>query len=106
MSSRRTYVFSLALLVGAALLAKPGLAQQYKTDPVQMENRLQLATTAKQVAKNPGTYASKQAEVQQYFTGYFFPLMTQADPDALGRLGKRRDEFFRQFMWKTQDASL
>lgn len=97
---------AVAAVVTACLVPHYVLAQNYKSDPFDDRVRLKLRTKVTKIVKNPSEYATSKETVEQLFTQYYFPIMTQAAPDDLARLGKLRYEFFKNYVWPSRSEAL
>src|SRR4051812_19830127 len=69
-------------------------AQEYQADPIDKEAGRNKAFAQKCV-KDPATYASDPEKFKKYFENYYFPAMTQTEPEKLGELGKLREDLFK-----------
>jgi hypothetical protein len=76
-------------------------AQEYLTLPIDDHAKTSRSGA---LAYLKGTAASKD-KFEEYFTKYYFPSMTRTEPEALGNLGKIREDFFKQFMWKAANPA-
>ena len=85
-----------------AVISEPTFSQTYKSNPYVSRS----ARVVKDSVKSGTTYAAEKERFNQYFLEYYFPLLTQAKPEDLGNLGKRRYDFFRQYMWPAESKEL
>jgi hypothetical protein len=73
--------------------------QNYKTMEVQVQDAelRTLRTTARDAWNNAAAFgdAEQQKAFDRFYTGWFFPSMTQTSAAALAELGSRRDQLLR-----------
>jgi hypothetical protein len=104
MRTHRRFVGTLAVIMMAALSA-PGTAQEYRTDPIDdkaVSNRI----TVDRVVKGSETYDAQKANVNAFFTKYYFPAMTRTGPEDLANLGKMRYDLFDRYLRRTNNEQL
>jgi len=97
----RSLAFALMLFSGALQAS----AQQYKSLPVDDKARL-LGPLAGECVKNPSRYATDKDRFAEYFQSYYFPAMTRPDSEALGELGRMREDLLSRFLWASRDEKL
>jgi hypothetical protein len=89
-----------ALAVAAVLsCAVKSFAQEYLTLPVD-DSMKSSRSAALQCLKDPAAFAAGKGKFDDYFVKFYFPSMTRTEPEALGNLGKIREDFFKQILWK------
>ncbi|MEX2171239.1 MAG: hypothetical protein WD851_18100 [Pirellulales bacterium] len=98
----RTWWTRLALVIVALGLVSNARGQ-FKSDEIDQSLRAQ-GSVVKRYAADPNSDASKKPLFENYITKYYIPLMTQAEANALGELGKLRYELFRQYVWPANPA--
>jgi hypothetical protein len=91
--------------LAATATATTAAAQEYQTDKVDAQAKRNAGIVLSTV-RNPSRYAADKAKFVEYFTGYYFPAMTQTDPDALANLGDLRYDLFRKYLWATNHEPL
>jgi hypothetical protein len=82
------------------LLATPVWAQRYrqiKPRLTEREERAMRGTVDRAIRSQTG-FGADAAAVTDYFMKYYFPKMTQTDPDSLAELGDRREDLFARFI--------
>ena len=99
---RRAWLASAMLLLVAAGSAA---AQQFRSDTPDDKVRRYSAST-KQWLSNPAAYTADKAHFDEYFNNYYFPDMTRTDDQSLGRVGEKRVDLFRKYLWATNNAQL
>ncbi len=97
--SRCARVSTLAALA-IMLLATPAWAQRYKEiDPKLTDGQARaLDRTVGQAIRDRAGFGANAGAVEDYFKKYYFPKMTQTDPDSLAELGDRREDLFRRYI--------
>jgi hypothetical protein len=93
---------ALIISGSAAAIAE---AADYATDEVNAQAKRHSGLVLS-VIRNPARYAAEKAKVQEYFTGYYFPAMTQTAPEDLAILGNLRYDLFRKYLWATDHEAL
>ncbi len=99
---RRAWLVSVLMILATAGSV---FAQQYHNDPVDGNVR-RYSASAKQWLSNPAAYSADKAHFDEYFNNYYFPDMTRTDDASLGRLGEKRSDLFRKFLWATNNTQL
>lgn len=95
MFASRIRVVSFSLLV--LVLANAASAQQFIQAPIkQGADKLKLGVEA--AIWNPAGIGGAQADVDNYLRGFFFPSMTQTNPNALAEIANLRDRLFKQYI--------
>ncbi len=61
---------------------------------------------AQQCVKDPAIYAANLDKFNDYFNHYYFPVMTRAEPERLAKLGMLREDLFKYYLWKSNNAQL
>jgi hypothetical protein len=84
-------------------VASSSFAQDYFTLPIDSK-AAQLRGAAQQYLRNPA--AADQAKFDEYFKNYYFPSMTRTEPEALGAIGKMREDLFKQWMFKATNPTV
>jgi hypothetical protein len=95
----------LLVAVIAIAFVAPVDAQQFNVDPVDPKAKNQGAVV-QLCLRSPAEYAAKKAQFDEYFTGYYFPEMTQINEANLGRLGDLRYNLFKRYLWATTDPQV
>jgi hypothetical protein len=96
----RGKTLGIALAMTALLsCAGKSFAQEYLVLPTD-DSLKSSRSVALQCLKDPATFAAEKAKFDAYFAKFYFPSMTKTEPEALGNLGKIREDFFKQIMWK------
>ncbi len=103
LASRAVRVLLVASV--AAGCARTAAAQEYRADKVDPQAK-RNAGIVLSVVRTPARFAQDKAQVMEYFTGYYFPDMTQAGADDLARLGDARYNLFRKYLWATENEQL
>jgi hypothetical protein len=80
-------------------------AQQFFSDPVD-KNSSHFGTMQRQWVNNPATYVADKAHFDDYFNKFYFPDMTRDEDANLGKLGDKRFNLFKQYLWATNNAQL
>jgi hypothetical protein len=80
-------------------------AQQWTTDPVNAQARINAAVV-NTCLRDPSAYAAQKQKFNEYFQAYYFPEMTQTGEENLGRLGNMRYDLFKRYLWNTSNAQL
>jgi hypothetical protein len=93
------------LIAFAACFGAIASAQEYRTDPINEKARGHLVAVQRAV-KTPGDYDANKAIFDEFFTQYYFPLMTRPTPDGLAALGKLRYDLFNRYLWDTTNQAL
>jgi hypothetical protein len=90
-----------ATLALAALLfcAAKSFAQEFLILPVDDKAKVSRSV-ALQCLKDPAAFVANKAKFDEYFTKFYFPSITRTEPEALGNLGRIREDFFKQILWK------
>jgi hypothetical protein len=91
----------LAAAGGAGIAA----AQEYRSDPVNPQAKRNAGVVLSAI-RNPARYSADKEKFAEYFTGYYFPAMTQPDPDALADLGESRFNLCGNYLWRTGNEQL
>ena len=90
-------VLACSLLLAA--FATTASAQRYKAIAPKIEDRAARAMKS-QVAtamRNAAAFgAGGKEKIDSYYKTYYFPIMTQATPEALATLGKNREDLMKQ----------
>jgi hypothetical protein len=94
----------LAAVVIASMVSAAA-AQEFQTDPIDPQAKRHSGRVLG-VVRNPAQYAADRAKVLEYFTGYYFPAMTQTDAVELAALGSMRYDLFRKTLWATNHEPL
>lgn len=91
-----------ALLLAAAVTncAAVVVAQGYLTLPIDDKTAKQNRVLAQRCLTNGADFAANKDKFDEFFTGYYFPLMTVADPEKIGDVGKLRADFFKNYIGK------
>ena len=92
-------------MFAAGSVVTTAAALQFNTDKVDPQAK-RLSGIAHAVVRNPSRYATDKAKFQEYFTGYYFPEMTQDSPAALADLGDKRYDLFRKYLWAADNEQL
>jgi uncharacterized membrane protein YgcG len=88
MFASRNRVISSSLLV--LVLATVASAQQFIQAPIkQGADKLKLASET--AIRNPAGIGASQEDVDNYLRGFFFPSMTQTNPDSLAEIATLRE---------------
>ena len=96
---RRFLSGAFALVLGFVSLTATVSAQQYKTiDPKMQEKASKpLKNKAANAMRNQAAFgAGGKESIDRYYKTYYFPVMTQTNPDALAGLGKKREDLMKQ----------
>jgi hypothetical protein len=88
--------------LAAVAMATTAWAQEYKTDAPDTEARKHSAIV-NQCIRSPGTFAQNRAQVEEFFTKFYFPSMTGTTPEELSKLGLARYNLFNNYLWATTD---
>jgi len=104
-SHARHVLRPLFVTVLAAGVATTAAAQEYRTDNVDPQAK-RNGGVALAAVRNPARYAADKAKVTEYFTGFYFPEMTQLGADQLAGLGDARYKLFRDYLWKADNEQL
>ena len=82
------------------VLATPVWAQRYRQINPKLDEREAKTMQRKvgQAVKDEAGLGANASVVNDYFAKYYFPMMTQADPDNLAKLGDRREKLFTQYI--------
>jgi hypothetical protein len=99
--SRRVVAAFVAVASLALSAAGPAAAQQYKMDKARLgpTEGKQLRGKALSILKQPTALTAADTKtIDDYFAGYYFPMMTGSDPTALGNLAGARKILFTQFL--------
>ncbi len=103
MHARCSVTYSGWIAIALACLTRSALAQQYRTDPVDKRAYSQRSIVLDSL-NNPAAYAAnKDGAVVEFFTKWYFPSMTQTDPNDLGNLATTREELFRKYILATSN---
>lgn len=98
---------SWLLLVAAVVNCAAALiAQEYLTLPIDDKVAKTYRVAAQQCLRDPAAFAQDKDKFDAFFTGYYFPLMTIADPEKIGDTGKLRGDFFKNYVFKTTDPQV
>lgn len=90
----------VAVALAATLLAPAASAREYKVD--EFDRKLSArGALAKKYARSPNPGTPDEQEFRAYIERYFFPAMTQTNPEALEDLGRSRYELFKSYLWNT-----
>jgi len=94
---------SVAMLLLVGILAGPVAAQQqhYKAIPPKMTIKASkpLGSKVSEAMRNRAAFdAGGQKNIDGYFKTFYFPMMTQAGPADLARLGKLREDLFKRYL--------
>ena len=81
------------------------VAAAHQSDKVNPQARI-LRPLVQKCIKNPETYSAEKARFDEYFQTYFFPSMTQTEPELLGLLGERRKELVQRYLWASDNSQL
>jgi len=100
---RKELVVALALAALSMGTAKSS-AQEYLTLPVDA-NAKASRNVALQCLRDPAAFESNKDKFAEFFTKYYFPSLTRTEPEALGSLGKSREEFFKLILWKATNPA-
>ncbi len=97
----------LGILIAASLCASTAQAQRYKTIPPRLTTKQAkaLRLTVAQAMRDPVIFAAQKDKVDQYFKQYYFPTMTLTTGEALGALGKKREDLFRRYIRAATDPA-
>ncbi len=95
--SWRIFIFPVVLTLVNALTIPNAFAQRYETLSAKMGDKASktLWRTAAQALNNPATYQTDKGEIDAFFMKYYFPKMTETNPNELGQLGKRREDLLK-----------
>jgi hypothetical protein len=92
--------FSAVGMFALMILATPVWAQSYrqiKPRLTERDARVMKGTVDRAIRSQTG-FGADAAAVTDYFMKYYFPKMTQTDPDSLAELGDRREDLFARFI--------
>jgi hypothetical protein len=93
------------LLLTAIGFAAPAAAQQYREDkPDETARRNQGIALA--CVRDANRYATDKEKFEEFFANYFFKDMTRSGADDLARVGARRFELFKNYLWATTNEAL
>jgi len=81
------------------------VAAAHQSDKVNPQARI-LRPLVQRCIKNPETYSAEKPRFDEYFQTYFFPSMTQTEPELLGLLGERRKELVERYLWASDNSEL
>jgi len=102
-AARRTIGLTalMLLLWGASPYAT---AQNFRSPLNKMDNGAvrALAPGVAQALRDPDSFQTGKAKIDDFFLKYYFPLMTQSDPLSLRNLGKNRQKLFKNFLYKAK----
>jgi len=101
-SVARRWALSVFVVAAALSLIGRSVAQEWQTLPVD-ESLKSSRSAALQYLNDPAAIATNKGKFDDYFTKFYFPSMTRTEPEALGNLGKIRDDFFKQILWKAKN---
>lgn len=76
------------------------IAQEYLTLPIDDRTAKQNRVLAQRCLTNAADFAANKDKFDEFFTSYYFPLMTIADPEKIGDVGKLRADFFKNYIGK------
>ena len=96
------FVIASLVVIAIALLAAPenALAQRgAQADEVDQSLRRE-GSTIKNWVKRPTSDPAAVKQFEDYFDRYFFPLMTQTSPMAIGEMAKLRQDLINQYLAK------
>jgi len=96
--TRRYSQITSAVVLLVIATTSTASAQRFQSIPpkltVRESNAMRGAVT--KALKDPSAFEVNKKALEDYFTKYYFPTMTQ--PAKLGELGKRRENLFKQFL--------
>lgn len=97
--------FLSASVVVGALLAEAAVGQTYDQWTAKVTgNALRDAQrNARTILRDANTLSDAQKkQLQEYFFGYYFPVMTDANPEALADLADHRERFLQTYLNRTK----
>ncbi len=96
------------LLLVAALMncAAAVIAQEYRALPIDDKTAKTYRVTAQQCLRDPAAFAANSDKFREFFSNYYFPLMTVTDPEKIGDSGKLRADFFKNYVLKASDPQV
>lgn len=100
---RSQWPLMLAVLLNCAAAS---FAQEYLTLPIDDKTAKTYRVTAQQCLRDPAAFAANKEKFDQFFSDYYFPQMTIADPERLGDIGKLRADFFKNYLYKANSAEV
>src|SRR5262249_22822766 len=104
----RRYVTQSVILSAALFgcLWTPAWAQQYRSDQV-LKNASANRSVVLDSLNNPATYGTnKDGPFTEFFTKFYFPAMTQAEPGDLQKLESLRGELFKKYILATNNPDV
>jgi len=103
--SRGMLICALALGV-AFSIASPLWAQRFRQIQPKLNEKdaKAMQRAVAKAVKNPAGLGADANTVTEYFTKYYFPMMTYFDPDNLAELGDRREDLFKLYIRATTNA--
>ena len=96
-SARRKGLAAALALAALLFCAAKSFAQEFLTLPVDDKAKVSRSV-ALQCLKDPAAFAANKAKFDEYFTKFYFPSITRTEPEALGNLGRIREDFFKQIL--------
>ncbi len=104
----RVSVTSLCLAALLAVCALSGDASAQKKFKVlkrmDVREAKQLSLKVATALGSDAAFAAGKADVDKYFTGYYFPAMTGVEPQQLAGLGKLREGLFKRYIRGAKSA--
>ena len=98
-------VYAAGVVILALAWFPVEVAAAPQSDQVNPQARI-LRPLVQKCIKNPETYSAEKARFDEYFQTYFFPSMTQTEPELLGLLGERRKELVQRYLWASDNSQL
>jgi hypothetical protein len=96
----RVVSFSLVVLV----FTNSASAQQFIQAPVKPD-AAKLKIAFETAVRSPAGIGASQEDVDNYLRGFFFPSMTQTNPDALAEIANLRERLFKMYIGQAGNAN-
>jgi hypothetical protein len=102
MFASRIRVVSFSLV--ALAFVNAAFAQQFIQAPVKPD-AAKLKIAFETAVRNPAGIGASQEDVDNYLRGFFFPSMTQTNPDSLAEIANLRERLFKMYIGQAGNAA-